>query len=460
MNGSRGYLRVICRRRPLPDRLILIPHGRLAHYYQFLRRGRMHGHGGAHLHRNANELNHLAGALADDVNACDPVGVGIHHELHQHAAVTARQCRLERAERRLVDVDPRQLFPCLAFGKADGADFGLGKYRGWDVRMVHDGGLAAKHRVREGVSLTDRDRREIDPVGNITDRIDGWRRGARISVDRNSAKRRRLDARLLNAKIGNVGPAAHREHDAIGGDCATTCQRSGIAQIVFVFVDRGDELAEDHLDAAHLHFAAHTQAHVVVETTQDVFAAIDERHARSEPGEDAGELDCDVAAALDHDLGGKRRQMKGLIRRDGVLDATNRMAEERRRPGGDKNVIAANARSRSEETNRGFVLDHGARLDDLHTRLLEVGAVGALKPRYLLVHIGDQSRPIESGRRHGPAETRGILEGVWKTRRVDQERLWYATADDAGAADAILLGDHHPRAMAGCDSRGPHTAGT
>ena len=42
-------------------------------------------------------------------------------------------------------------------------------------------------------------------------------------------------------------------------------------------------------------------AHVVVEAAQDVVAAIDQRHLGAEAVEDAGELDRDIAAALDQD---------------------------------------------------------------------------------------------------------------------------------------------------------------
>ena len=62
---------------------------------------------------------------------------------------------------------------------------------------------------------------------------------------------------------------------------------------------RGHRAAGDQTDAAHLHFHAQLVAQIVVETAQNVFAAIDERHVGAEPGENAGELDGDVAAALD-----------------------------------------------------------------------------------------------------------------------------------------------------------------
>src|SRR5262249_53709114 len=95
----------------------------------------------------------------------------------------------------------------------------------------------------------------------------------------------------------------------------------------------------------------------------------------------------------------------------------------------------------------------------LDARLLEVGAVDALEPGDFLVLVGDQGRPVERGRRHCPAETRGIREFVGKARCIDQELLGYAAADDAGAADAILLDGQHSDTVAGSDPRRPHAAG-
>ena len=96
-------------------------------------------------------------------------------------------------------------------------------------------------------------------------------------------------------------------------------------------LDRRDLAAGEHLDAARFHLDAQVLAHVVVEAAQDILAAIDQRHMRAQPGEDAGELDGDVAAALDHDAARQLRQMKRLVRGDGVLDAGNGVAVTRRR---------------------------------------------------------------------------------------------------------------------------------
>ncbi len=104
--------------------------------------------------------------------------------------------------------------------------------------------------------------------------------------------------------------------------------------------------------------------------------------------------------------------------------------------------------------------EHGPAFDDLHAGLAERRAIGRFEPRDLAILVGDQRRPIERGLRHGPAEAGGILEFAAEARRIDQKLFRHAAADDAGAAEAIFLGDHDARAMLGGDARGAHAART
>ena len=283
-----------------------MPHRRLAHGDELFRRRRVHRHGGveiglgrAGLHGDADELDHLARAFADDVAADHAVGRGVDHELHQHAARIARQRRLERPEVRLVDVDAGEALARLGLGEPDDADLRLGEHRGRNVDVVDGGRPSAEQRIGDRVAFANGDGRQIDPVGDVADREDVRDRGARIAVDGDAAIVGDGDAGVLDAEIGDVGLAADREHHPLGDEPAAVAQRRGIAAALRL--DRLDELAGDDLDAARFHLAAQMRAHVVVEAAQNVLAAIDERHLRAEPGEDAGELDRDVAAALDDD---------------------------------------------------------------------------------------------------------------------------------------------------------------
>ena len=110
------------------------------------------------------------------------------------------------------------------------------------------------------------------------------------------------------------------------------------------------------------------------------------------------------------------------------------------------------------EPNRMRILKHGAAFDDLDPGPVEVCRVGRLEPRDLLVLVGDEGWPIERHGRQRPAESSRILEFVSEARRVDQQLLRNAAANDARAADPVLLRDHDPGAIAGGDARGAYAA--
>ena len=130
------------------------------------------------------------------------------------------------------------------------------------------------------------------------------------------------------------------------------------------------------------HVHAQMLPHVVVEAAQDVLAAIDERHVRAEAGKNAGELDRDVAAALDHHVRRQLRQMERLVRGDGVLDAGDRIAIARRAAGGDQDIGRAHAIA-VRQLHRMGVGEHGAAFDDGDAGLLQRRGVGRLEPRDL-----------------------------------------------------------------------------
>ena len=90
------------------------------------------------------------------------------------------------------------------------------------------------------------------------------------------------------------------------------------------FVDLVDGAAGDDGDALLFHLGAHMVADVLVEAAQDVVAAIDHGDVGAVAGEDAGEFQRDVAAALDHDALRQFGQVKRLVGGDHVLDAGNR----------------------------------------------------------------------------------------------------------------------------------------
>ena len=74
--------------------------------------------------------------------------------------------------------------------------------------------------------------------------------------------------------------------------------RSPVDSVVAV---RRQLAAIDDLDAVRGEALGHGRAHVGIEAAEHVRVAVDERHLRTEPGEDVRELDADVAAAEDRD---------------------------------------------------------------------------------------------------------------------------------------------------------------
>ncbi len=228
---------------------------------------------------------------------------------------------------------------------------------------------------------------------------------------------------------------------------------------IAVLVDRAHGAAGQNGDAGLFHFGADMRPDVVVKTAQHVLAAIDQRHVAAEPGEDAGELQRDIAAALDHDALRLLRQVKHLVGRNHVLDAGNGGAMVRRAAGGDQHGAGAHRLARAQP-QRVRVFKHRARPDDLGAGLFDIGRIDRLEPGDLAILIGNQRRPIERRLRDAPAEAGGILQFVVYVRGVHHQLLGHAAANHAGAAEPILFCDHHPGAMARSDARGAHTART
>jgi hypothetical protein len=84
--------------------------------------------------------------------------------------------------------------------------------------------------------------------------------------------------------------------------------------------------------------------------------------------------------------------------------------------------------------------------------------VSALDPSDLGKHIVAERRPVEPAIRHVPAEHRSIVQVLGKMRAVDQQLLRHTAADDAGAADPVLLGDCDTRAVSRRNPRSANAA--
>jgi hypothetical protein len=105
-------------------------------------------------------------------------------------------------------------------------------------------------------------------------------------------------------------------------------------------------------------------------------------------------------------------------------------------------------------------IDHlGATLQDLHPRFPQHVLVHAVEARDLLVLVRQQRRPVEAGLARGPAIRGGDLEVLAEMRGVGEELLRDAADVDAGAAEAVGLGDRDLRAKRGGEAAGANAAG-
>ena len=228
------------------------------------------------------------------------------------------------------------------------------------------------------------------------------------------------------------------------------------AEMRFDLLDRRHLAAGDDPDAVLFQFAAQMPPHVVVESAQDIVATADHRHLRAETGENGRELERDVAAAMHQDAARKLGQLECVVRRDCVLDARDNFVIARRPASGDQDMAGPDAGVAAAHLVRALL--HRAVPENRHPRLPQRGDIGRFEACDLLVLVGDQRRPVEDGMMDGPAETRRILELLREARRVDQQLFRDAAADDAGSADAVLLGDRDLGPVAGRNAGRAHAA--
>ena len=134
-------------------------------------------------------------------------------------------------------------------------------------------------------------------------------------------------------------------------------------EFVAVPVDLVDGAAGDDGDALLLHLGAHVLADVLVETAQNVVAAIDHGHVGAEAGKDAGEFQRDIAAALDHDALRQFGEVKRLVGGDHVLDAGDFPPVVGRAAGRDQDVFCGDLFA-GHQAQRVGVFQHRAGLCD------------------------------------------------------------------------------------------------
>ena len=312
---------------------------------------------------------------------------------------------------------------------------------------------AAEGTVGEGMALADRDRCQVDPVGDVAHGMDRGHAARRGGVDLDLAKRPHHDASLLQAEPLRVGSAAGGDEHDIGID-RRAMRAMGAAGAVRQFLDPLDGAAEPQGDAGMSKRVAQPGADVLVETAQDVVTPVQDGDCDAEPGEEAGEFERDIAAANDQQALRQRRQVEDLVGGDAELAARDRRIEGGPTAGRDQDMPGADHLPALRQTNLMRPLDDGALLANLDFGSFQPLAIEAGQAGHLVRHGIAQRRPVKDrGLRQGPAETGGILEIIGEAAGIDEELLGHAAADHAGAADAVLLRDHDPGAVAGGDAR-------
>ncbi len=326
---------------------------------ELLRRGRMHRHGGvevglrgAHLDRNGEKLRHLAGARPEHMRAEHDVGVGIDDELHQHAVGAAGQRALQRAEGGLVDVEvahaargpSSSVSPTVPISGCENTAVAT-------FVVVRLGRAVAEDGVDEAHRLVDGDRRQLQcgrsrrrsPRCGRRSSANSRRPGSRPSC---RARRRRSPS----PSPSTFGSAADGEHDLVGllDLRRSTDARAGVRRAA----SRSSRKISPQRMRMPRFVALRVEqpAQIHVEARQHLAAAIDDRRVDAEAGENAGELDRDIAAAADQDLLRQLLQVERLVGGDAVLVAFERGVRVGPSAGGDQDVLGgddAAARARA-----------------------------------------------------------------------------------------------------------------
>jgi hypothetical protein len=96
---------------------------------------------------------------------------------------------------------------------------------------------------------------------------------------------------------------------------------------------------------------------------------------------------------------------------------------------------------------------------NLDPGLLQDALVDAVEARDFLVLVGEQRLPVEARLADRPAVGGSDMEILAPVRGVGKELLRDAADVDAGAAEAIGLGDRDARAVARRDAAGANASG-
>src|SRR5690606_30736551 len=114
---------------------------------------------------------------------------------------------LHRPEIGRVDLDRAQTVAGLAFGHAHPGQRRVAEHGAGDAIVIDPRRLVAEDAVGEGVRFANGDRRPLDPVGDIADRIDARYAAAAVRVDLDFPVLAQIDSRRCVAESLRIGCA-------------------------------------------------------------------------------------------------------------------------------------------------------------------------------------------------------------------------------------------------------------
>jgi len=266
--------------------------------------------------------------------------------------------------------------------------------------------------------------------------------GAVAVVDENRAVDVELDADRLEAESAGVRGAPGGVEHRIGHDRAAVAEND-LRRAVGVGLERAHLRADAEVDTLLDHLGGDVVADVAVEAAQDLLAAIELRHARTQAVEDGSELARDVAAADDSQARRETRQVEDLVRADRAF-AARHVGRRRPAPGGDDDPLGTMANAGDLDLVRAD--DARATAQQDRARARQKVAVDVVEAADLDAPVCLQRLPVERRSADAPAEAVRFLEALGVVGGEAVQLLRNATDVDAGAAERAVFGDRDARA--------------
>ena len=259
-------------------------------------------------------------------------------------------------------------------------------------------------------------------VGDVADGVNAGNGAARELVNCDATVFRNAHTCGLKPQPGDIRLSSRGEHDLIRHEGPAV--RKLHTKAMLHPLNGINRLPGDDGYAAPLHLRAQMLAHVVIEPTQNIFAAVDEGHSRTQPMKDTGEFDRDIAPTLDKDMLRQHLEVKRLVGRDDMAQTGDVRTEMRRSPGRNQNMLGAYLFVVCGEAHGVRVLDHRPALHKPDIGTLKRADIGRLEARDFPVLVRDEPGPVENRLADRPPIAGRILELVAGSARRRRGASW------------------------------------